>query len=104
MARSGEEAKVVSANRLDTGVVVWLGDGNVWVERVEAAVPLSGPAADAALALARQSVEARVVVEPYLVEVTVVGGHPQPLRPRERIRALGPSVRPDLGIQAGTVG
>jgi sulfite reductase (NADPH) hemoprotein beta-component len=106
MARSGEDAKVVSANRLDTGAVVWLGNGDDWVARVEDAVVVSGAAAESALARARQSVEAGVVVDPYLVEVEVAAGSglAQPLRPRERIRARGPSVRPDLGIQAGTVG
>ncbi len=101
MSRSGDEAKVVSANRLDTGAVVWLAGGDVWVERVDQAAVVSGPAAEAALARAGQAVAAGVVVEPFLVEVVLVGEHPQPLRPRERIRARGPSVRPDLGIQAG---
>lgn len=99
MAQAGEVMKVVSANRLDTGTVVWLAAGDVWVERLAEAAVLGGAAAGAALARTQTTDAAGVVVEPYLVDVTVAGCGPQPLRPRERIRARGPSVRPDLGIQ-----
>ena len=98
MAQASEGAKVVSANRLDTGEVVWLGEGDLWVERVAAATLLRGSAAEAALARAKTAVADGVVVDPYLVDVDEAGGGP--LRPRERIRARGPSVRPDLGVQA----
>ena len=100
MAQASEGAKVVSANRLDTGEVVWLGDDDLWVERVAVAALLRGPAAEAALARTKMAVAAGVVVDPYLVDVDEAGGGP--LRPREQIRARGPSVRPDLGVQAGS--
>ena len=41
------------------------------------------------------------IVDPYLVAVEVnAQGVPQPRHYREALRALGPSVRPDLGKQA----
>jgi sulfite reductase (NADPH) hemoprotein beta-component len=98
MAGVQRAGKVVSANRLDTGAVVWLGDGGTWVDRVATAAVLND--ADAEAALARAKDLPCVVVDPALVEVTVTDGRPQPLRPRERIRSRGPSVRPDLGVQA----
>ena len=45
------------------------------------------------------------VIEPYLVAVTLdEGGKPTPIHYRERLRALGPSVRTDLGKQAELAG
>ena len=100
MASVERGAKVVSANRLDTGAVVWLGADLTWVDRVTAAAVVEDEAALAALARAKESERAGIVVEPFLVEVEIEGGYPQPVRPRERIRSQGPSVRPDLGYQA----
>ncbi len=55
----------------------------------------------------RWSVSARAeflhakVVDPYLVAVEIAAeGAPRPRHYREALRALGPSVRPDLGKQA----
>jgi len=43
------------------------------------------------------------IVDPYLIEVRLGSdGLPVPVRYRERLRTLGPSVRPDLGKQAET--
>ena len=44
--------------------------------------------------------EARIVVDPYEIEVDTGTGSPVPVRFREKIRALGPTVRLDLGKQA----
>jgi hypothetical protein len=43
----------------------------------------------------------RVVVDPYLFAVNVENEKIRPLGRREEIRAGGPSVRTDLGKQAG---
>jgi sulfite reductase (NADPH) hemoprotein beta-component len=52
-------------------------------------------------ALARQSEAVNEVVGAYLIEVEAGERGPAPVRFRERLRARGPSVRPDLGRQAG---
>ena len=56
------------------------------------------------LAVAAGAVADRLVVEPYLFDVDRDDGAVRPRGRRETIRALGPSVRPDLGYQAATAG
>ena len=108
MARSGDGESggtltVIAANRLDTGAMVWLGRDDAWVPRVADAVAFAGPEAEAAQARAKLAERANRVIDPTPVEVTLEAGRPAPVRPRERIRAQGPSVRPDLGYQAEQV-
>jgi hypothetical protein len=89
-------AQVLTANRLVAGDVVYWRQG-VWVEPFDQAeVFEDGPGAETALAKARLSVAANLVVNPYLFEVK----DGRPLKEREIIRALGPSVRCDVGKQA----
>lgn len=94
--------QVFTGNRVSDGIVVFMtGDGN-WTERVALSGVLSSKAevermtevADAAAADA-------VVVDPYLIEVTLEDGDIRPVRYRERIRAYGPSIHPDFAkVQA----
>jgi hypothetical protein len=93
--------QVVTANRLDDGVVVYLAAGGRWSERIVDAHPVeSKEQADALMALAEQGVRDRLIVVPYLIEVVIEADGVHPVRYRELIRARGPSVRPDLGKQA----
>ena len=93
-----EAFQLVTANRLRDGAVVYLGPGERWMERMEEGLRLPGQAeADAALELAQRFVTERVVVNPYLMDMTAPG---KPRAMREIIRAAGPTVRTDLGKQA----
>ena len=95
----------MTANRLSDGAVVYLALDGVWVEDViQALVAHDADAAAALEAAGAQAAADRIVVEPYLIDVLDSGLGPKPLRYRERIRAQGPSVRLDLGYQAGTEG
>jgi hypothetical protein len=98
----GAALKAVTANRLADGVVVYLGEGGGWVEAIEAAQSVSGKdEAAVLLASVEPDVAACRIVGPYLIDV--VAGADGKLRgasERERIRALGPTVRLDLGKQA----
>jgi hypothetical protein len=48
---------------------------------------------DQATAFAKAQHDARIVVEPYAIDVTVIGGVPVPVRLREKIRAdRGPTI------------
>ncbi len=87
-------AKVVTANDLRTGIVVFLGDGGDWQADIAAARVLTdGPDLDGAVAYAAAQAEAQVVVEPYPIEVEVTDGTPVPVRLREKIRAdRGPTI------------
>jgi hypothetical protein len=46
-------------------------------------------------------VRRREVVGPYLFDVRLEDGLAVPVKVREAIRAAGPTIRPDLGKQAG---
>jgi Protein of unknown function (DUF2849) len=87
-------AKVITANDLGDGLVVFLDHDGGWTHLVaEARVVEDGPDLDGAMAYAKQQHDARVVVEPYPIDVTVTGGVPIPQRLREKIRAdRGPTI------------
>lgn len=85
--------KVVTANRLIDGIVIFVGPDTDWVSDIkQATVFEDGPELDAALDFGTEQVAMRQIVDPYAIDVEVVGGHPIPERLRERIRAVGPSV------------
>lgn len=96
MFRAAKEgpAKVITANDLRNGLVVFLdGEGGWTVEIAMARVLEDGTDLDGGHAFAKAQADARIVVEPYPVDVVVTGGIPVPVRLRERIRAeRGPTV------------
>ncbi len=92
--------KILTANRLRTGEVLYW-KNHAWVERLaEAEVFSDDAAAETALAEAQAFVAANDVISPYLFEVRRDKDGLKPAREREIIRSLGPSVRPDTGKQA----
>lgn len=94
---------MVTANRLIDGEVVFLDADDRWQETFADGGVIDETAADARLAVAEAAVAACQVVGPYLIDVVRdAEGRLQPARYRERMRALGPSVRTDLGKQAAT--
>ena len=93
--------KVVTANRLNDGDVVYLTAAGDWSAWLDDGGPAETPEQEAALLeQAARAVHARLVVDPYLMPVAEDGGRFRPLSQREIIRAAGPSVRTDLGKQA----
>ena len=92
--------QILTANRLKTGEVLYWRNG-AWVESFEQAELFSEAGeADAALAAAQAFVRANQVVSPYLFEVRQDKNGLRPVKEREVIRSLGPSVRSDTGKQA----
>lgn len=92
--------KIVSANRLGDGLVVYLGNDNSWSTGIaHSRIADDDAAAEVLLARARKAEADRKVVDPYLIEVAEIDGELRPTRYREFIRATGPSVRPDLSKQ-----
>jgi len=92
--------KVLTANRLQTGEVLYWQAG-AWIgELADAEIFEDQPGADAALASAQVFVAANQVVTPYLFDVRRTQDGLLPVKEREIIRSLGPSVRPDTGKQA----
>lgn len=97
--------KVITANRLMDGEVVWQGPGGAWVELLNEASVLDGKeAVEAGLLTAERSVKNQEVVEAYALDVTREEGRILPVRLREIIRAAGPTTHPDLGKQARQLG
>ena len=95
--------QILTANRLKTGEVLYWRQGD-WIENLgQAELFLEAAPAGAALAAAQASVTANQVVSPYLFEVRQDRHGLRPVREREIIRSLGPSVRPDTGKQAAHV-
>jgi hypothetical protein len=94
--------QIVIANRLADGLVVFLGQDERWVERVEDCPPVESPEdAEKLLAIGVQAEADQKIIGPDLIEVDLGDGEPTPIKMREAIRAKGPSVRTDLGKQAG---
>jgi sulfite reductase (NADPH) hemoprotein beta-component len=91
---------VITANRLTDGVAVWFGPDEKWVETFAHATVYDDKTAQAALAAAKATIARQEVVGVYEFPVTLRDGHAVPPNVRETIRARGPSVRPDLGLQA----
>jgi hypothetical protein len=92
--------KILTANRLRSGdVLYWQAGG--WVENLgDAEIFADDASAEAALAQAQASVSANQVVTPYLFDVRQDKDGVRPVKEREIIRSLGPSIRPDTGKQS----
>lgn len=92
----------MSANALLDGVVVYYAPGGLWSPHLADALVAVTEEEGVALEAARAAAEAAgAVVEPELFAVeTDAAGRLVPSHYREKIRALGPTVRTDLGPQA----
>jgi hypothetical protein len=86
--------KILTGNDLTTGDVVWW-TGSEWSRHVEEAVDVD--AHGEAIAAAEEA--ARRVNAPYVIDATLTDKGPRPAHIKDRIRATGPSVRPDLAIK-----
>ena len=87
--------KLLTGNDLKTGDVTWW-TGSGWSRHVDDAVD-AGEEAEAILAAEEA---ARRVNVPYIIEATREDdGSVRPAHIKDRIRALGPTVRPDLTLK-----
>jgi len=91
----------ITANRLIDGRVVYLTASGAWSERFGDAVLYAADVVDARLAAIEAAPLGTQVVGAYALAVDAGAATPAPRGQRERIRTRGPSVRPDLGYQAG---
>lgn len=86
--------KILTGNDLVTGDVIWwTGDG--WSRHLEHAVDVDGQGE----AIAAREEAARHVNTPYVIQAEMTGEGPRPAHIKDRIRALGPTVRPDLTLK-----
>lgn len=91
--------KVITGNDLKTGLVVYLGVNGQWIGTLSEAKIFTDDDADSALVGAKERV--REISDAYLIEVSedALASGRQALH--ETIRSTGPTVRLDLGKQAG---
>ncbi len=85
-------ANVVTANRLATGTVVFLGGGG-WVDAIaDATIFADAAAAGVALASAKLDERRAVIVDPFIVEHYDQTVGRASLTLRDAIRAFGPTI------------
>jgi hypothetical protein len=86
--------KILTGNDLKSGAVTWW-DGAEWSLHVEQAADVGEHGDDIA---ARENA-ARRVVAPYVIDGESGTDGPRPAHIKDRIRALGPTVRLDLSLK-----
>ena len=86
--------KLLTGNDLASGAVTWWA-GSWWSLHVEDAVDVD-EAGDAILA---REEGARRVNAPYIIEAVATPEGPRPAHIKDRVRALGPTVRLDLSLK-----
>jgi hypothetical protein len=91
--------KALTSNDLLTGEAVFWREGQ-WVRRFSEAQILEGEAAEAALQTAISQPTTWAGDPPYLIDIQETPEGPAPVSFRERLRALGPTNKPDHGKQA----
>ena len=86
--------KLLTGNDLPSGDVVWW-TGQGWSRHIEDAVDVGAQGE----AILRAEEGARRVNVPYVIDATLTADGPRPAHIKDRIRALGPTVRPDLTLK-----
>jgi len=86
--------KLLTGNDLVTGDVTWW-TGSGWSRHLEQAVDVGSQGE--AIAAAEEAV--RRVNGPYVIQAEMTAAGPRPAHIKDRIRAIGPTVRPDLGLK-----
>ena len=86
--------KILTGNDLRSGAVTWW-NGTGWSLRVNDAVDVGDEAGEI---MARETAARRVNV-PYVIDAVRTIDGVRPAHIKDRIRALGPTVRPDLTLK-----
>ena len=86
--------KLATGNDLPTGDVIWW-TGSEWSRHVEDAVDVG----NSGEALLQAEEGARRVNGSYIIDATETPEGPRPAHIKDRVRALGPTVRPDLTLK-----
>ena len=86
--------KILTGNDLPTGDVIWW-TGSGWSRHVEDAVDVG----DQGESILQAEDGARRVNGGYILDATETVEGPRPAHIKDRIRALGPTVRPDLTLK-----
>ena len=93
--------KLVTANRLRDGLVVYLTATGAWSERLAEAAVAEDEASKDLLQRAEADARSALVVAPYLIDLVEDAPGIVPQRYREVIRAKGPSVGSEVPARPG---
>jgi hypothetical protein len=85
---------ILTGNDLKTGGVIWW-TGSDWSRHVEDAVDVG----DNYEAILQREEAARRVNSSYAISAEATEAGPRPAHIKDRVRALGPTVRPDLTLK-----
>ena len=86
--------KLLTGNNLRTGAVIWW-TGRDWSLHVEDAIDVG----ETGEGIAHAEEGARRVNGPTVIDAIATPEGPRPAHIKDRIRALGPTVRPDLTLK-----
>ena len=86
--------KLLTGNELGSGAVTWW-TGSGWSIHVEDAVDVG----ESGEAILQAEEGARRVNAPYIIDAISTAEGPRPAHIKDRVRALGPTVRPDLTLK-----
>jgi len=86
--------KILTGNDLKTGAVIWW-DGQNWSLYVDCAADVGDAGEEI---MAREEALRRVNV-PYILEAEATADGVRPAHIKDRIRAIGPTVRADLTVK-----
>ncbi|GAO39141.1 hypothetical protein SCH01S_26_00120 [Sphingomonas changbaiensis NBRC 104936] len=86
--------KILTGSDLPSGAVIWWA-GSYWSIHVEDAVDVG----ETGEAILTREEGARRVNNAYIIEAIATAEGPRPAHIKDRIRALGPTVRPDLTLK-----
>lgn len=87
-------SKVITANTLATGTVVFFGAEGAWVEAIADATVFDDDAtAEAGLAEAKQDETKAIVVDAFIVDRIPDGAGKTKMTLRDTIRAYGPTIK-----------
>jgi hypothetical protein len=89
--------KILTANDLHSGGVVFATRDNNWSPFIsQAHLSNDNETHDKLVSIGNQAVSSQIIVEPFLIDITIENGVPVPVRFREQLRVYGPSVRSEF--------
>ncbi|MEO0440981.1 MAG: DUF2849 domain-containing protein [Pseudomonadota bacterium] len=86
--------KILTGNDLKSGDVIWW-TGSDWSRHVENAVDVG----EHGERILHEEEATRRVNAPYIIDAEQTDDGPRPSHIKDRVRALGPTVRPDLTLK-----
>jgi hypothetical protein len=89
--------KILTANDLHSGGVIYAADNGNWSQFItQAVLSDEGVSEEKLISIGKLAVSTQKAVEPFLIDIEIENGIPVPVHFREQLRVNGPSVRSDF--------